>query len=91
MTGVMPIEGQVAEAFEVIELERLWDDELKCEINHLQGDCTVEVTHRIRWCDGSALMCQAAAVKKTEERATAGSRCSQCLQSTAIDWKIRPI
>ena len=89
-TGVMPIEGQTAAAFEVIELERLLDDDLKCQVIHLHRDCSVEVTHRLRWCGGSSLMCQRAA-ERNEECIRGYGRCAGCLGMCADCWDIRAI
>ena len=90
MTDLMPIEGQVAVAFEVVELESWLDDELKCQVNHLRSDCSVEVTHRLRWCDGSSLMCRRAA-ERNEECIRGGGRCAGCLGMCADCWDIRAI
>ena len=92
---MQPIEGQTAEAFEVIGLESWLDDELKCESRHLRTGkeaCTVHVTHLSSVaCQGQTKFVCEVAARWNSDGIARGGNCSNCGHPARDCWKIRPI
>lgn len=80
------------DTLEVIDLESLLEDDLKCESRHkhpLNLTCSEEVTHFVRGCPGGVdvKVCQDAAVS-LHVRMAGGEVCDDCLKPAADCWKV---
>ena len=76
---------------ELIDLEALFLEEIKCESAHKlpNGICTGDVTHRIIWCGPNKLIC-AAAARHFHVDAQLGA-CVNCKKPATECWNILPI
>jgi len=80
--------GDPVGTLELMHLEELFLEEVKCEFHHSKTTCGGEVTHRIRFCGGSINVCSTAAEFK---RANLGKKvCDHCGKNTEY-WVINPI
>ena len=87
----LPIEGQVDEAFRVIELESWLDDELKCEQKHEKSTCSIEVTHATIYCKSHIRQCANAAEANRKVIREGRHHCAHCKRPARDCWTIRPI
>ena len=85
---MQPIEKQVTDEHEVVRLEKLWDEELKCEMDHIVTVCTTTATHRIFGCVPPVFMCTPAAEEKERRKldrdCTCGLPAGECWRIEAI-------
>ena len=64
------------------------DDELRCEFRHPAGHpCLVVVSHRVRSCRNSALVCRSAA-ELIGLWFLDGSRCRGCARPLGVCWRV---
>ena len=90
---MQPIEQQVHDAFEIVSLENLFEEEMNCEgrkAAHGDLQCTVEVTHLAASCSMQDIpVCDALVTYKRSQM----DQGAACLCGTpAVDcWSYRPI
>lgn len=76
-------------ALEVIELERMLEDELRCQSNHKNprsGICLVEVYARRVSCTGSMLVCKNS-YENVEALMISSMKCNGCHKLVADCWR----
>ncbi len=74
---------------ELTILEDLLGDECKCELNHVDTECSIKVTHIITFCVGSGLICFNGAMNRTESMKI--DNCAFCSCPASKCWSIRPV
>ena len=89
---MQPIEKQVHDAFEIVSLEKLWDEQLECDIEHADTGvpCAVVATHRMFSCVPSGFICTPAAEHQQRLIADPKEICV-CEVPCADHWRIEPI
>jgi hypothetical protein len=90
---MQPIEKQVHDAFEIVSLEKLFEEEIKCESKHepdLNPHCSIEVTHRVQSCVDRLDEC-ASAARVNLELMDLNWTCTGCKRRARDCWTVRPI
>ncbi len=75
-----------ADTFELIELEEMFNEDLKCEFEHSISSCSVDVTHQIIWCRGSIHVCINSVKKNFED--VSNTICGGCYHKASECWRI---
>lgn len=90
---VLDLPAPTRGTLERVDLEELWNDELKCQSKHefaRNPICSVVVTHRVTWCGGAFFFCQLAADRNYEFMEIPGS-CGGCGKLAKDCWKLYPL
>ena len=91
---MQPIEKQVHDAFEIVSLMNLFEEEIRCESNHKatgKASCTVEVTHITSTCRHSPKRVCRVTGGYYERAIRAEGSCGDCGVPIEDCWKVRPI
>ncbi len=81
------------DTLEIIDLENLIQDEVKCQYNHNKETCSIEVTHVATDCQSALMVCHTAVHGKIEGVYVLRElfHCSRCLRHARECWDVRPI
>jgi hypothetical protein len=95
-SAAQPVETDaLAARFELLELERMLEGDVKCEKkhDHWVPECTVEVTHRLFAHKPHGIpVCTATAGYVEAARSGAyGDRCGDCGETIKSHWRVVPI
>ena len=83
------------DTLEIVDLEKLFEDELHCQVEHHPKlpSCSIEVAYVGNDCQVTLLLCKnyVEGVEGFWDQVEAGHLCSKCNRTAKVCWRVVPV